>query len=243
MLRTLAASAAIILVSLAAIAQPAQEDEQIVFQFLHKGARPETFTITLHRDGRAAYESHDLAADTLDEREGHGSRPGKFDDPSAQKLAAAEAYKLDFQASPEFLKTMFDLAKSVNYFDGDFEFHKHALADMGRKTAAYTNGATRHETTWNWSQNESIDEFAANFQKLSNTLEYGQRLVFEHKYDKLSLDRELKAMEELASHDGLREVRVVAPVLKEIVADPAVMNIARQRASHILSAGLSGGKK
>jgi hypothetical protein len=69
---------------------------------------------------------------------------------------------------------------------------------------------------------------------MSATLEFGRRLRYFHRYQKLALNDELKRMEQ-SSHDNmLQEMQAVAPVLQEIAKDPTVMNIDRARALRLL---------
>lgn len=211
-------------------------DEQIYFQFTHKYGRPQRYTITLHRDGRATYESVDVIGKDLNEREGHSGSSGKFEDPAAEVASepTSEPYKVEFTASEDFRREIFDLVKAANDLEGDFDSKKKNLADLGHKTAIYTNGSTRNRTEWMWSENKTIDDLADDFQRLSNTLEAGQRLAFERRFDKLALANHLKELDDLADRDGLREIQAISPVLHEIMNDPGVMNIARDRAAKLL---------
>lgn len=210
-------------------------DEQIYFEYSQQHARPQRYTVALHRDGRATYESFDVVGNDLNEREGRSASSGKFGDPDADKpVQASEPYKVEFTASEDFRRDIFDLVKAANNLEGDFDFKKKNLADLGQKIAIYINGSTRNRAEWMWSETKAIDDLADDFQKLSNTLEAGQRLAFERRFDKLALANHLKELDDLADRDGLREVQAIAPVLHEIMNDPAVMNIARDRAAKLL---------
>src|SRR4029077_11143256 len=72
------------------------------------------------------------------------------------------------------------------------------------------------------------------------TMEFGRRLIYLHKYEKLALDNQLKRMEELQRGDGLGDVQAIAPVLKDIANDSSVMNVSRARALRLLA---SAGKE
>jgi hypothetical protein len=71
-------------------------------------------------------------------------------------------------------------------------------------------------------------------QNLSATLEFGHRLHYDHRYQKLALDEELKRMEEMARSNQLAEVAAIQPILDEIIADPLVINLTRARAQRLL---------
>jgi hypothetical protein len=72
------------------------------------------------------------------------------------------------------------------------------------------------------------------FTGIATTIDYGRKLAFQYRFDKLGMDQRLKELEELqASHDAV-ELRLIAPMLRKIAADPNLMNIARQSAKHLL---------
>jgi hypothetical protein len=75
------------------------------------------------------------------------------------------------------------------------------------------------------------------FQGMASTLEYGRRLSYYHRYQKLALDDELKRMEAQARDNQLSEIQGVTPVLREIVEDASVINIVRARARELLQMG------
>ena len=85
----------------------------------------------------------------------------------------------------------------------------------------------------------AIQELTAVFQNLSTTLEYGRRLNFFHKYQKLALDEDLKRMEALQRENSLGDVQAIAPVLKQIADDQSVITVTRSRALRLLSGSQS----
>jgi hypothetical protein len=68
-------------------------------------------------------------------------------------------------------------------------------------------------------------------------LEYGRRLIYYHRYQKLALDEELKRMEAQAKDGTLIELQAVQRVLEEIVADSSVLNVVRARAQRLVALG------
>jgi hypothetical protein len=65
-------------------------------------------------------------------------------------------------------------------------------------------------------------------------LEFGHRLDYYLRYQKLALDEELKKMEEMLNSGGLVEMSAVAPVLQKIADDPAVIKVVRARAQRLM---------
>jgi hypothetical protein len=64
-------------------------------------------------------------------------------------------------------------------------------------------------------------------------MEFGRRLAYYYRYQKLALDEELKRMEEMWKQHSLEEVGAVAPILQKIAGDPAVINVVRARAQRL----------
>lgn len=144
-------------------------------------------------------------------------------------------FQTDFTVSPACRDKLFRDAKEANYFDGDFTFKKHAVASTGKKTLSYADTARHSSTTYDYSENKAIQEITSIFSGISNTIEHGRKLQFLHRFDKLGLEEELKAMENAAESHNLAELQIIQPTLQSIADDAAVLNIARQRAKKLLA--------
>jgi len=149
--------------------------------------------------------------------------------------APGEPYMVKFTMSEATRQRIFELARAANFFQGDFDYKKGRVANTGTKTLSYADGSRCNQTTYNWSERPEIQQLTTLFQTVSNTLEFGRRLAYLHRFDKLGLDAELKSMEEEAKSENLGELQVVEPVLKSIAEDHAVMNLARARAERLLA--------
>jgi hypothetical protein len=79
-----------------------------------------------------------------------------------------------------------------------------------------------------------VQELTSLMQGLSVTLEFGHRLEYDHHYQKLALDEELKRMEEQARTNQLADIMAIQSILDQIVADPSVINVTRARAQKLL---------
>jgi hypothetical protein len=146
-----------------------------------------------------------------------------------------EDYVLEFTMSEANLRKVFLLTEQANFFDGQFDYTKHAIASTGKKTLSYADAARRFHTTYNWSENAAIDQLTKIFGGISNTIEHGRKLQFLRRYDKLGLEAELKGVEHLAQGQDLAEIQIIAPILENIANDSAILNIARQRARRLLA--------
>jgi len=187
----------------------------VTFTFDWPSLEPHRYVIAVDSSGNAAYQS--WTADSTAE-------PSSADDP----------YLLKFTVSPAARDRIFALARQLKYFNGDFEYHKHRVAATGDKILAYADADKQYETRYNWSENPDIDELTALFEGVSTTLESGRRLERLRRFEPLGLDEDLKNLEHLAVEHRASELQLIAPILVQLAQDPAVLNIARQRARHIL---------
>jgi hypothetical protein len=105
----------------------------------------------------------------------------------------------------------------------------------GHKTLAYKDGQQNTRATYNYSLLPAVQELTDFFQRLSSTMEFGRRLEYQYRFQKLALSDELKRMEELANQNELEEVAAITPILQRIAKDPAVINVVRARAQRLLN--------
>jgi hypothetical protein len=144
-------------------------------------------------------------------------------------------YLLEFTISQRNQERLFRYAREANYFNGDFSYKKRAVASTGKKTLTYADRDRYFETTYDYSDNKAIQQITDIFQGISNTIECGRKLQYLRRFDKLGLEAELKAMEDAAASHSLDELQIIAPTLQSLAEDPAILNIARQRAQRLLA--------
>jgi hypothetical protein len=149
----------------------------------------------------------------------------------------AEPYRAEFEVSPANRDRIFEWARKANYFSGKIDSGNHKLAFTGEKVLSYQDGARSTTAKFNYSNLEPVRELTELFQKMDGTLEYGRRLAYYHRYQKLALDEESKRMEEQAVNGELTEIGMVTPVLQEIVDDNSVINVVRARAKELIQLG------
>lgn len=200
------------LVSLPAVAQDTTLPA-ITFTLDFPKSDPEHFVLSVHSDGHASYDSI-----------------GKLTSLSEE----TDPFHLDFTISTASREQMFAMAKRTHYFAGDLESKLPNLAFTGKKTIAYRDGQKNIQVSYVNTMLPAVQEFTAFCQHLSETLEFGRRLAFYHRYQKLALDDELARMEEMARDNELSELPAVAPILQSIAKDPTVLNMVRGKALRIL---------
>ncbi len=172
--------------------------------------KPPHYSITADSSGRATFTAVDDTGDP------------------------AQPYTREFTLSDGARRRIFDAAKALDYFRGQFDFTKHEIAFTGRKTLAYADPDRRFQTTYNWSENTELMDLTRLFQGIESTLDHGRKLEYLRRFDRLGLNAELQAMEDAARDHYLAEVHAIEPVLRQIADDPNVMDLARQRARRLL---------
>lgn len=179
---------------------------------------PSHYSIQVDSSGKADYTSGDVKSRASDADNSDDDQP----------------YRYSFTLSPGSRARIFDLAARAHYFSGNINYDKHRVANTGTKTLSYKDAQQNNQAKYNYTANPDVQELTAFFQDLSMMLEFGRRLQFDHHYQKLALDAELKSMEEAEKQGGIVEVQAIAPILQEIVNDPAVVNVSRSRAQRLL---------
>jgi hypothetical protein len=198
----------------------AAETATVTYSEDFPGSDPERYSITVQADGSASYES-----------------VGKMSKDSDD----SESYQSTFKFSDETSARIFDLAAKAQYFSGKIDSGNHKLAFSGAKKLSYKDGARNFTADYNYSPLPPVQQLTSLFQGVSATLEFGRRLAYYHRYQKLALDEELKTMETQARNGSLAELQSVKPILQEIYDDTSVINVVRARAERLIEMG-SGGK-
>ena len=191
-----------------------QPPASVSFTLDFPGSDPSHYEVVIGSDGQGSYVSN-----------------GKFD----EKSDPADPVSLKFVVPDGIRTQVFDLSKRAHYFTGKVDSDRKNVANTGTKALIYKDGARTSRAVFNYSPLPPVQQLTALFQNLSATLEFGRRLVYLHKYEKLALDDELKRMEEMQRDNGLSDVQVVAPVLQGIADDSSVMNVSRSRALRLLA--------
>src|SRR6266853_1915988 len=176
-------------------------------------SQPEHYSIRVQSDGLAHYQSSGRRSPDSHEN---------------------DSFDLAFTVAAETRQKIFELAAKAGYFQKDVDSHHKDLAFTGKKTLAYKDARRSGESTYNYSHKPAVQDMTSLMQSLSATLEFGHRLQYDHQYQKLALDEELKRMEGLARTNELIEVAAIQPILDQIIADQSVINVTRARAQRLL---------
>ena len=200
---------------------PAQSQQAATITYTQDfpGSDPSHYMISISSEGHAHYEGN-----------GRLIAPSKY----STDDSVPDNEQLDFTASSSTIAKIFDLAKRANYFKGEVENKKRNLAFTGKKVLAYSDNSQKTSATYNYASVPEVQELTRIFQNLSSTLEYGRRLEYCHRHQKLALDHETKQMESTANGGGLEDIAAIAPILQKIIDDRSVLNVVRLRLQKLL---------
>jgi|SRR5947209_8293169 len=198
-----------------AVAEQQAGTATVGFTLDFPGANPGHYEIIVGNDGTGTYKSN-----------------GQLD----QQSDPAEQAPLEFTLSDNVRARIFELSRQAKYFSGKLDSGRKDIANTGVKTLTYKDGKHNTNATYNYSPVTPVREITSIFEGLSITLEFGRRLAYFRKYEKLALEEDLKRMEELQRDKSLGDLQAIAPLLNDIANDKTVMNVARARALRLLAA-------
>lgn len=194
-------------------AAPAPTPASVRFSFDWAQGFPwQSYSITVQSDGKSRFDGVPHADETND----------------------TDAYQQDFIMSAANRQKVFELAQKLHYFQGDYDSHLKHIAQTGKKTLQYQSPQANGSTTYNYSQNPDVQQLTNLFTGIAMTIDYGRKLAFQYRYDKLGMDQRLKELEELQASHGVEELQIIAPMLRKIWNDPNLMNISRESAHRLL---------
>lgn len=212
------ASGALASRAIAAQSPPIADTARVSFEQRWPAANPQWFELVIQPNGIAKYRSL------------------PHPEPNSNSTAAApEPYEFGFTLSPQSRQLIFSVAPRIRRLQGSLD--KSKVAFTGTKTLRFEDGTGNFSViSYNYSASPDLAELTALMKGISQSIELSQTLKDQMRFDKLALDATLRQIEELLSRHLLCESQLFQPMLQRISTDPAVMNIARQRARRILQA-------
>jgi hypothetical protein len=192
------------------------DSASVIFSLDFPSSDPEHYSFTVDSDGHARYES--VARISVDSED-------------------RETYHAEFQFSPGARARIFDLAAQSHYFSGKIDSGNRKIAFTGTKKLTYHDAGRNNTAQFNYSTAPPVQQLTTLFQAVAATMEFGRRLTYCLRYQKLALDEELKRMEAQAQDNQLAEIQAVEPILREIVGDTSVINLDRAHAQRLIDLG------
>ena len=201
---------------------PSCSGAQVSFGYENPRLQPAKYNFAICENGSGHFHSEPAETPVLD---------------TASYHPLAHALDRPVQLSAAVAGQFFSVARTQRFFAIPCEDTKSKVAFQGTKELSYRGPEGSGSCTYNWSKNNAIEKLTNIFESIAFTLEEGRRLEVEHKHDRLALDSELGTLIEAVKGGQATEVQTIEPVLKEIIADEAVLDRARSRARKLLDAG------
>ncbi len=152
----------------------------------------------------------------------------------------SDSFAQDFTVSEANRQKIFELAKKANYFQSELEAKQKNIAKTGQKTLEFHGkspsggAAIDSSSTYNFSSNADVQELTRFFQAVAMTIDFGRKLAFQYRYDKLGLDAGLYSLQEMQASHFAEELQAIEPILQKIANDPNMMHINRVTAKQLL---------
>lgn len=195
-----------ILLLIAALGLPLH-GQRIVYTKAFPGSNPAYVKITIERSGAATYQ------ESADEPE-----PARF------------------TLEPVVTDALFDLAAKLNHFTRKLDSNNAKIANMGLKTYRWEEGGNATIVQYN----HTTDEDARAFQDWLERITECQRILAElehtYRYDRLGVNEVLVRLEAAWQQKRLVAAAEFVPILDRIAKNPALLNMARERAANLSDA-------
>jgi hypothetical protein len=194
---------------------------EVSFQFERPGLPVPKYSIVVHEDGTGTYQAQ--------------IAPVSGSSAAMEISAAAQPVSQPIQISNPTTQMIFRTARSLDRFNIPCESKAKNIADTGKKTLSYKGPDGQGSCLYNYSENKSIAQLTDSFQAIAQTMDEGRKLQFLHRFDRLGLYSEMDVLSHEVEEKRVLELGNIAPALRSIVADEAVMQKVRERAAHLLA--------
>lgn len=181
----------------------------VIFTKDFPGSTPAYYSVTVREGGEAVF------------------RTDPETDPDAE---APVEFRLPSEASGE----IFSLARKLNRFQGLTLESKRRVANMGKKTLGYDDGAEHFASSFNHTEVPEALALLGLFERVAQTQQHALRLEYLMQFDRLGLVKALLQLEIDLDQGQLVGPAQLVPVLEQVLKDRAVAQLAKGRAAQIL---------
>jgi len=147
----------------------------------------------------------------------------------------ADEAPIEFRLSAEIASEIFSLARKLTPLQGATLESKRRVANMGRKTLEFRSGEERSTASFNHTEVPEALALVGLFERISETQQHAIRLQYLVQFDRLGIVKALLQFESDLDKGRLVGPAQLVPVLEQIVRDRAVVQVAKGRATQILS--------
>jgi hypothetical protein len=203
----------------AALGRDGSAVAQIRFTYENPKLQPPKYAVTVGEDGNGHFRSEP------------GGPP-----PADGQSMPAEAQDRPIHVSKAIRESMFATARKNKRFAIGCEDGGKNIAFQGTKTLAYEGPEGQGSCTYNWSKLSQIDKLTDRFEAIAATLDEGSKLQRQYEHGRLSLDSELELLDQMVLAGRAIELENIAPILRTIAGDDAVLQRVQRRARALLQA-------
>lgn len=200
----------------------ARSSAEVSFQFERNGLPVPKFTLVVHEDGTGSYQAQIAPVSGA---AGAGT----------QAVSASPPIHRLIKLSPQTTETIFKAAHSLDRFNIECASKAKNIADTGKKTLSYKGSDGQGSCLYNYSENKSVTQLTEMFQAIAFTMDEGRKLDFLHRFDRLGLYSEIDVLGHEVEEKRAIELGNIAPSLRSIIADEALMQKVRERAAKLLT--------
>lgn len=192
-------------------------EAEIRFSYENPQLQPAKYVITIKESGSGHYSSQ------------AGQAP---QDASQGPLIRGQDREIYISKAAR--EALFAAARQSRFFAIPCEGGGSRVAFQGTKKLEYSGPDGQGNCTFNWTKIKQIQSVTDECEGISFTLEEGARLQVEYDHSRLNLDPELELLDHMAREGRASELQNIAPILKQIAGDEAVLKRAQRRAAGLL---------
>lgn len=193
---------------------------EVRFTYENPQLQPHKYLVVVEEDGSGHFTSEGGAA-----TDGASMSSESQDRPIHVSKAVREAIFAAARKSRFFAITCDDGGKNIAF--------------QGTKTLAYDGPDGKGSCTYNWSKNQQIEKLTDQFEAMAATLDEGSKLERQYEHGRLSLDAEMEVLEQMVRDGRAIEIENIAPILKTLAGDEAVLQRVQRRARNLLASAPS----
>src|SRR5580704_4428251 len=195
---------------------------QIRFTYENPKLQPHKYVLTVGEDGTGHFRSQ--------------AGPAISDGQGVAAESPVESLDRPIHISKAVRESMFASARKNKLFAIACDDGGKNIAFQGTKTLAYEGPEGQGSCTYNWSKLSQIEKLTDQFEAIATTLDEGSKLQRQYEHGRLSLDTELELLDQMVREGRAIEVENIAPLLRTIAGDDAVLHRVQRRARALLQA-------
>lgn len=190
---------------------------EVRFTYENPKLQPHKYLIVVEEDGSGHFSSEGGAT------------------PADGASMSSESQDRPIHVSKALRESIFAAARKNRFFAISCDDGGKNIAFQGTKTLAYDGPDGKGSCTYNWSKNPQIEKLTDQFEALAATLDEGSKLERQYEHGRLSLDAEMEVLEQMVRDERAIEIENIAPILKTLAGDEAVLQRVQRRARSLLA--------